>query len=65
MAKTIKIHLEGTLVYWSEARLTSTGMEGFNNKAIWLIRLEYGYRDDEYFHLKIFDLPEVKISKEL
>ena len=65
MAKTIKSHLDGILAYWSESRLTSAGMEGFNNKVRWLIRQAYGYRDDEYFHLKIFDLPEVKIAKEL
>ncbi len=25
----------------------------------------YGYRDEEYFHLKIYDLPEIKTQKEL
>lgn len=65
MAKTIRGHLGGILAYWSESQLTSAGMEGFNNKVRWLIRQAYGYRDDEYFHLKIFDLPKVKICKEL
>ncbi len=65
MAKTIRSHLDGILAYWSESKLTSAGMEGFNNKVRWLIRQAYGYRDDEYFRLKIFDLPEVKIAKEL
>ena len=40
-------------------------MEGFNNKVRWLIRQAYRYRDDEYFKLKIFDLPDIKISKDL
>lgn len=65
MAKTIGSHLEGILAYWTESQLTSAGMEGFNNKVRWLIRQAYGYWDDEYFHLKIFDLPEIKICKDL
>jgi transposase len=65
MAKSIRRHLDGILAYWGENKLTSAGMEGFNNKVRWLIRQAYGYRDDEYFKLKIFDLPNVKISKDL
>ena len=65
MAKSIRRHMDGILAYWGEGRLTSAGMEGFNNKVRWLIRQAYGYRDDEYFKLKIFDLPNVRISKEL
>jgi transposase len=65
MAKTIRRHLDGILAYWGERQLTSAGMEGFNNKVRWLIRQAYGYRDDEYFKLKIFDLPNIKISKDL
>jgi len=65
MAKTITNHLDGILAYWTEAKLTSAGMEGFNNKVRWLIRQAYGYHDNEYFRLKIFDLPELKIGKEL
>jgi transposase len=65
MAKTIRRHMNGILAYWGERQLTSAGMEGFNNKVRWLIRQAYGYRDDEYFKLKIFDLPNVRISKDL
>ena len=65
MAKTIRRHMNGILAYWGERQLTSAGMEGFNNKVRWLIRQAYGYRDDEYFKLKIFDLPDVRISKDL
>ena len=65
MAKSIRRHINGILAYWGERQLTSAGMEGFNNKVRWLIRQAYGYRDDEYFKLKIFDLPNVKISKDL
>jgi transposase len=65
MAKTIQNHLKGILAYWTENKLTSAGMEGFNNKVRWLIRQAYGFRDDDYFHLKIYDLPTIKINKEL
>jgi transposase len=65
MAKSIRKHIDGILAYWGERQLTSAGMEGFNNKVRWLIRQAYGYRDDEYFKLKIFDLPNIKISKDL
>ena len=65
MAKSIRRHMDGILAYWGEGRLTSAGMEGFNNKVRWLIRQAYGYRDYEYFKLKIFDLPNIRISKEL
>lgn len=65
MAKTIKRHKEGILCFWKYNNLTSAGMEGFNNKIRWLIRVAYGYRDDEYFKLKIYDLPNLKTTKEL
>jgi transposase len=65
MAKTIKNHIEGILVFWRNDRLTNAHMEGFNNKIRWLIRQAHGYRDSEYFYLKIFYLPNLKTSKEL
>ena len=45
--------------------LTNAHMEGFNNKIRWLIRQAYGYRDREYFYLKIYDLPKLKTTTEL
>lgn len=63
MANTIKKNMEGIKGYWKHDKLTSAGMEGFNNKIGWLNRQAYGYRDEEYFKLKIFDLPNVKIDK--
>ena len=65
MAKTIRNHIDGILAFWKCNRLTSAGMEGFNNKIRWLIRIAYGYHDDEYFKLKIFDLPNIKFPKNL
>lgn len=63
MAKTIRTHLAGILAHWRFQGLTSAGMEGFNNKIRWLIRQAYGFRDQEYFDLKIFDLPNCTTIK--
>jgi transposase len=65
MANTIENHMDGILAFWRNHRLTNAHMEGFNNKIRWLIRQAYGYRDREYFYLKIFDLPKLKTTKEL
>jgi len=64
MAKTIRRHGAGIIAFW-ETGITSAAMEGFNNKIGWLTRQAYGYRDEEYLILKIFDLPNLKIAKEL
>ena len=65
MAKTTRSHLTGILAFWSHGRATNASMEGFNNKVRWLISQAYGYRDYEYFRLKIYDLPATKIRKAL
>ena len=65
MAKTIRSKIKGITAYWDWDGLTNAAMEGFNNKIRWLIRQAYGYRDREYFRLKIFDLPETKTEKEI
>ena len=65
MANTIKKHIDGVLAFWSTGGVTSASMEGFNNKIGWLTRLAYGYRDEEYLILKIYDLPNLKVAKEL
>jgi len=65
MARTIRQHSEGILAYWTTDHLTSAAMEGFNNKLRWLIRQAYGYRDEEYFKLKIFDLPKLRTQRDL
>ena len=64
MAKTIKGKLDGVVAYW-KGKLTSASMEGFNNKIGWLNRQAYGYRDMEYFKLKIYDLPKTRTEKKL
>jgi len=65
MAKTVENHFDGILAYWKSNGITSAAMEGFNNKVRWLLRQSYGFHDEEYFHLKIFDLPTLKTTKEL
>ena len=65
MAKTIRRRLEGILGYWRHGSLTSASQEGFNNKVGWLTRQAYGYRDEEYLHLKIYDLPNLSTRKDL
>lgn len=65
MAGTIERHIEGIVAFWKTNGLSNASMEGFNNKIRWLMRQAYGYRDEEYFHLKIFDLPKIKIEAKL
>ena len=64
MAKTITQRLDGIVAFFSTG-LTSSSMEGFNNKIGWLQRQAYGYRDLEFLKLKIYDLPKTKTTKEL
>jgi len=63
MSKTILRNMDGIKGYWKHNSLTSAGMEGFNNKIGWLNRQAYGYRDEAYFLLKIFDLPTINTVK--
>lgn len=65
MANTIKKHIDGILAYWQTGGLSSASMEGFNNKIGWLTRQAYGYRDEEFLILKIYDLPNLKTKKDL
>lgn len=65
MAKTINKHLDGVLAFWTTKGITSASMEGFNNKIGWLTRQAYGYRDEEYLILKIYDLPKLSTRRQL
>lgn len=65
MAKTIRSKIDGIVTYWTFRGMSNASMEGFNNKIRWLIRQAYGFRDREYFKLKIFQLPEISSVKEL
>jgi transposase len=56
-AKTLKVHRTGIL-NWFDYRISTGPLEGFNNKIKVLKRKAYGYRDLEYFALKIYALHE-------
>lgn len=65
MARTIRDKLEGIVSFWTFRHISNAKMEGFNNKIRWLIKQAYGFRDREYFKLKIFQLPEISSVKEI
>ena len=57
MAKTLQLHRRGILNYWSHP-INNGRMEGTNNKIKTLNRQAYGYRDEEFFNLKLLGLHE-------
>lgn len=65
MAKTIRKRMAGLLAFWKYDGITNASQEGFNNKIGWLTRQAYGYRDEAFLHLKIYDLPNISTRKEL
>lgn len=65
MTNTIINHLEGILGFWKHNGATNAASEGFNNKIRWLIRQAYGYRDREYFKLKVYSLPSLRTTRSL
>ena len=65
MAKTLRDKIEGIISFWTFRHISNASMEGFNNKIRWLIKQAYGFRDSEYFKLKIYQLPEISSIKEL
>jgi transposase len=60
-AKTLKAHWEGLLAYFDH-RITSGPLEGVNNSIKVLKRKAYGYRDVEFFKLRILFIHECKSS---
>ena len=57
MAKTLLTHWTGLLNWWSHP-INSGKMEGTNNKIKTLTRQAYGYRDEDFFILKLLGLHE-------
>lgn len=51
-AKTLTKHKKGILAYYDE-KMTSGKVEGVNNRTKTLSKIAYGYRDWEFFELKI------------
>jgi transposase len=59
MAKTLALYRSGLLAYY-DAMITSGPLEGTNNKIKTLKRTAYGFRDHEFFKLKILALHETR-----
>jgi transposase len=55
-ATTLEEHLEGILAYFDFDGLSTGPLEGTNNKIKTMQRKAYGYRDMEFFKLKIMGL---------
>ena len=51
-AKSLSVHIEGLLSH-TRYRLTTGVLEGMNNKIKVIKRVTYGFRDDQYFFLRI------------
>ena len=61
LAKTLSRHAEGILAWFREP-ISSGPLEGFNNKIKTMKRQAYGYRDTDFFKLKILALHESKYA---
>ena len=60
-ARTLWIH-EAGLLAWYDFPISTGPLEGTNNKIKTLQRRAYGYRDQEYFTLRIYSLHETKYA---
>jgi transposase len=60
-AKTLRRHEEGLLAYY-DYPLSTGPLEGPNNKTRTLQRQAYGFRDQEFFRLKLMALHEAKYA---
>ncbi|MFZ3044799.1 MAG: ISL3 family transposase [Desulfatirhabdiaceae bacterium] len=61
-ATTLEDHFEGILAYFDFDCLSTGPLEGTNNKIKTMQRKAYGYRDMEFFKLKIMALHETKYA---
>jgi transposase len=59
LAKTLQQHRKGLLA-WYDCPISTAALEGTNNKIKTMQRKAYGYRDQEFFRLKIFALHETR-----
>jgi len=60
-AKTLSSHREGLLAYYDH-RISSGRLERTNNKIKTMKRQAYGFRDHEFFKLKILAIHEAKYA---
>jgi transposase len=61
MARTLLSHAEGLLA-WYEYPISTGPLEGTNNKIKTMQRQAYGFRDQEFFKLKIYAIHETKYA---
>jgi transposase len=61
MAKTLLLHASGILAY-ATYKITSARLEGINNKIKTLTKKSYGFRDEEFFLLRLLALHHSKIK---
>ena len=59
MASTFRMHCDGLLNY-HRCPISTGPLEGVNNKIKTLQRQAYGYRDQEFFHLRIYSIHRAK-----
>jgi len=57
-AKTLNDHREKILAHYDEP-ITTGPLEGLNNKLKVLKRVAYGYRDSEFFQLRVLFIHEI------
>ena len=57
LAKTLRGHARGIL-NWFDHPISSGKLEGSNNKVGAMTRAAYGYRDEQFLHLKLYSLHE-------
>lgn len=60
-ARTLRLHAYGLLA-WYDFPISTGPLEGTNNKIKTLQRRAYGYRDQDYFTLRIYGLHETKYA---
>lgn len=60
-ARSLIRHRDGILAYY-DFRISTGPLEGTNNKIKTMKRQAYGYRDDEFFELKIYALHTTKYA---
>lgn len=58
-ARLLETHYDGIIAH-ATYKISSGKIEGINNKIKTLRRQAYGYPDDEYFFLKLFDISRTK-----
>jgi transposase len=61
MAKTLAVHRKGLLAYY-DVPITTGPLEGTNNKIKTMKRQAYGFRDHEFFKLKILGIHKTRYA---